>query len=52
MINEGDISEILSDAEAIKVLIDDMSDDLPINEQYRLMAIYRLAEDQIRRIGE
>lgn len=44
MITEDNIAEIISDAEAIKVIINDSTDDLPLKEQHRQQAIYVLAE--------
>ena len=44
MIPEDSISEIISDAEAIKVIIDDTVEDLSLKEQHRQQAIYVLAE--------
>ena len=49
MIPEDSISEIISDAEAIRVIINDSTDDLPLAEQHRQQAIYVLAEHIISR---
>lgn len=52
MITEDSIAEIISDAEAIRVIIDDVSEDLPLSEQHRQQAIYVLAEHIISRAME
>ena len=43
-ISEDVLSEILGNAESIKVLADDMPDTLPLSDQYRMHAIYVLAD--------
>ena len=44
MLNEDAVAEIITNAEAIRTIIDDISDNLPLKEQYRQQAIYILAE--------
>lgn len=46
--DEDIISEIIGDAEAIRVLIDDMIGGLEPNDQHRMHAIYKLTEDLIK----
>ena len=41
------ITMMIADGEAIKVMLDDMPDTLPVKDQYRIHAIYTVAEDLV-----
>lgn len=43
MANDSNISEIVSSGEAIKVIIDSVSNDISIADQYKLHAVFVLA---------
>lgn len=42
------LSEITALANAVKVLVDDMSTEMPLQDQHRLLAIYYLADSQLK----
>lgn len=48
-LDENAVSQIIGDAEAIRVIIDDTVEDLSLKEQHRQQAIYVLAEHIISR---
>lgn len=41
------ITMMIADGEAIKVMLDDMPDTMPVKDQYRIHAIYTVAEDLV-----
>lgn len=47
---EDIVSEISGLADAIKVIVDDMSIEIPLKDQHRLLAIYYLADSQLNLI--
>lgn len=47
-VTEDILAEISGLADAIKVLVDDMSTEMPMPDQHRLLAIYYLADSQLK----
>lgn len=48
MDREENISQIISDSEAIKVISDDIADHADIEDQHRVQAIRTMADDILR----